>query len=176
MAQSTRPTDQSVTPPVEKVKPDASARGSPAASTETLSPYSDTGGTPTKIGKVAELQKEMAKRKQSEGIVSDVSSLPHGVEPGSGAELEYLKLESKDLKEKLETLRFRRQEDKQKLVEYEKCKIQLQQLQEFRAKMTESHSELQRQLQDARKVTITIPYLSKGCRQNSYPGEQGESC
>lgn len=146
---------------MEKLKSGALSRGSPAASTENLSPSPDTrsesigGATPSKTSgsKIAELREMTKGRKPSEGIVSETSALPHGVEPGSGAELEFLKLETKDLKEKLETLRFRRQEDKQKLVEYEKCKIQLQQLQEFRTKLTEAHSELQRQLQEARKVT-----------------------
>ncbi|KRX49408.1 Dynactin subunit 1 [Trichinella murrelli] len=68
-----------------------------------------------------------------------------------GVELEYLKSEVKDLSEKLETLRAKRHEDKQKLIDYERCKIQLQQLIEYKNRMVEVHSELQRQLQQAKK-------------------------
>ncbi|KRZ79020.1 Dynactin subunit 1 [Trichinella papuae] len=68
-----------------------------------------------------------------------------------GVELEYLKSEVKDLSEKLETLRAKRHEDKQKLIDYERCKIQLQQLAEYKNRMVEVHSELQRQLQQAKK-------------------------
>ncbi|KRY22009.1 Dynactin subunit 1 [Trichinella patagoniensis] len=68
-----------------------------------------------------------------------------------GVELEYLKSEVKDLSEKLETLRAKRHEDKQKLIDYERCKIQLQQLTEYKNRMVEVHSELQRQLQQAKK-------------------------
>lgn len=48
-----------------------------------------------------------------------------------GAELEYLRVEVREVTEKLETLRAKRQEDKQKLIDYEKCKIQLQQVCRF---------------------------------------------
>ncbi|KRX99515.1 Dynactin subunit 1 [Trichinella pseudospiralis] len=68
-----------------------------------------------------------------------------------GVELEYLKSEVKDLSEKLETLRAKRHEDKQKLIDYERCKIQLQQLAEYKSGMVEVHSELQKQLQQAKK-------------------------
>ncbi|XP_041368819.1 dynactin subunit 1-like isoform X2 [Gigantopelta aegis] len=57
-----------------------------------------------------------------------------------------LNAEIKDLNEKLETLKFKRAEDKIKLKEFEKVKIQLQQLQEYKSKMTEMHSDLQKQL------------------------------
>ncbi len=50
-----------------------------------------------------------------------------------GAELEYLRSEVRDLAEKLETLRAKRQEDKQKLIDYERCKIQLQQVETVRS-------------------------------------------
>uniref|UniRef100_A0A914VYN7 Dynein associated protein domain-containing protein n=1 Tax=Plectus sambesii TaxID=2011161 RepID=A0A914VYN7_9BILA len=81
------------------------------------------------------------------------SSLPRSVpeEMSEGAELEWLRAEHKDLSEKLETLRLKRAEDKTKLVDYERCKIQLQQLLEYKSKMTDAHAEVQRQLQEARK-------------------------
>lgn len=62
-------------------------------------------------------------RPSSEGIVRNA---PAGL--SEGAELEFFRAEAKDLGEKLETLRSKRQEDKQKLIDYEKCKIQLQQV------------------------------------------------
>lgn len=68
-------------------------------------------------------------------------------------EVECLKAEVKDLQEKLETLKIKRAEDKVKLKEYEKTKIQLQQLQEFKNKITESQADLQKQLAQAKKVS-----------------------
>lgn len=61
----------------------------------------------------------------------------------------------KDLEEKLETLRIKRTEDKAKLKELEKHKIQLEQLQEWKSKMQEQQNELQKQLKEAKKVTIS---------------------
>uniref|UniRef100_A0A8C2D7J1 Dynactin subunit 1 n=1 Tax=Cyprinus carpio TaxID=7962 RepID=A0A8C2D7J1_CYPCA len=57
----------------------------------------------------------------------------------------------KDLEEKLETLRMKRSEDKAKLKEMEKHKIQLEQLQEWKSKMQEQQNELQKQLKEAKK-------------------------
>lgn len=61
------------------------------------------------------------------------------------------KLEIKDLNEKLETLKVKRAEDKNKLKEFEKVKIQLQQLLEYKSKMQEAHGDLNKQLQQAKK-------------------------
>ncbi|KAL3863717.1 hypothetical protein ACJMK2_005462 [Sinanodonta woodiana] len=66
-------------------------------------------------------------------------------------EIEGLKAEIKDLNEKLDTLKIKRAEDKVKLKEFEKTKIQLQQLQEYKTKMQETQGDLQRQLQTAKK-------------------------
>uniref|UniRef100_A0A8D0CK04 Dynactin subunit 1 n=1 Tax=Scleropages formosus TaxID=113540 RepID=A0A8D0CK04_SCLFO len=52
---------------------------------------------------------------------------------------------------KLETLRMKRNEDKAKLKELEKHKIQLEQLQEWKSKMQEQQAELQKQLKEAKK-------------------------
>lgn len=46
-------------------------------------------------------------------------------------EIEGLKAEVRDLNEKLETLKIKRAEDKVKLKEFEKVKIQLQQVRRF---------------------------------------------
>lgn len=53
--------------------------------------------------------------------------------------------------EKLETLKIRRQDDKEKMKDYDKLKIQLDQLLEFKTKIMESHTQLQRDLQRAKQ-------------------------
>ncbi|XP_072177874.1 dynactin subunit 1-like isoform X2 [Diadema setosum] len=72
-------------------------------------------------------------------------------EEASSEEIEGMRLEIKDLQEKLETLKLKRQEDRAKLKEGEKMRIQLQQLQEFKTKMMEAKVDLERQLQEAKK-------------------------
>uniref|UniRef100_A0A1A8M8P2 Dynactin 1b n=4 Tax=Nothobranchius TaxID=28779 RepID=A0A1A8M8P2_9TELE len=69
----------------------------------------------------------------------------------SKQEEESLRAQVKDLEEKLETLKMKRTEDKAKLKELEKYKIQLEQLQEWRTKMQEQQAELQKQLKEAKK-------------------------
>ncbi|XP_068607635.1 dynactin subunit 1 [Brachionichthys hirsutus] len=66
-------------------------------------------------------------------------------------EEEALRGQLKDLEEKLETLKMKRTEDKAKLKELEKHKIQLEQLQEWKAKMQEQQAELQKQLKEAKR-------------------------
>lgn len=78
---------------------------------------------------------------------------PSGAAPPatSSKEEEALRGQVKDLEEKLETLKLKRQEDKAKLKELEKHKIQLEQLQEWKNKMQEQQNDLQRQLKEAKK-------------------------
>ncbi|KAI1887478.1 hypothetical protein AGOR_G00190730 [Albula goreensis] len=71
--------------------------------------------------------------------------------PTPSKEEEALRAQVKDLEEKLETLRMKRNEDKAKLKELEKYKIQLEQLQEWKSKMQEQQGELQKQLKEAKK-------------------------
>lgn len=71
--------------------------------------------------------------------------------PGPSKEEEMLRAQVKDLEEKLETLRMKRTEDKVKLKELEKHKIQLEQLQEWKSKMQEQQNDLQKQLKEAKK-------------------------
>uniref|UniRef100_A0A3Q1E9G9 Dynactin subunit 1 n=1 Tax=Acanthochromis polyacanthus TaxID=80966 RepID=A0A3Q1E9G9_9TELE len=66
-------------------------------------------------------------------------------------EEESLRAQVKDLEEKLETLKMKRTEDKAKLKELEKHKIQLEQLQEWKTKMQEQQADLQKQLKEAKK-------------------------
>uniref|UniRef100_A0A8C2Z9K7 Dynactin subunit 1 n=1 Tax=Cyclopterus lumpus TaxID=8103 RepID=A0A8C2Z9K7_CYCLU len=64
---------------------------------------------------------------------------------------ESMRAQVKDLEEKLETLKMKRTEDKVKLKELEKYKIQLEQLQEWKTKIQEQQAELQKQLKEAKK-------------------------
>uniref|UniRef100_A0A667XRA5 Dynactin subunit 1 n=1 Tax=Myripristis murdjan TaxID=586833 RepID=A0A667XRA5_9TELE len=66
-------------------------------------------------------------------------------------EEESLRAQVKDLDEKLETLKMKRTEDKAKLKELEKHKIQLEQLQEWKTKMQEQQADVQKQLKEAKK-------------------------
>ncbi|XP_048366149.1 dynactin subunit 1 isoform X8 [Sphaerodactylus townsendi] len=66
-------------------------------------------------------------------------------------EEESLRAQVRDLEEKLETLKMKRNEDKAKLKELEKYKIQLEQVQEWKSKMQEQQAELQKRLKEAKK-------------------------
>lgn len=66
-------------------------------------------------------------------------------------EITNLKAEVEDLKEKLETLKIRRTEDREKLRELERVRLQLEQANEFKVKIMESQAQLQRDLQRAKQ-------------------------
>ncbi|XP_054057758.1 dynactin subunit 1 isoform X6 [Rissa tridactyla] len=68
-----------------------------------------------------------------------------------GQEEENLRSQVRDLEEKLETLKIKRNEDKAKLKELEKYKIQLEQVQEWKSKMQEQQADLQKRLKEAKK-------------------------
>lgn len=68
-------------------------------------------------------------------------------------ENEDLKNQVRDLGEKLETLKVRRSEDKERLAEYSKMKTQFEQLQEFKSKIMDAQSSLQRELLRAKQET-----------------------
>uniref|UniRef100_UPI0037E8F89A dynactin subunit 1-like isoform X4 n=1 Tax=Semicossyphus pulcher TaxID=241346 RepID=UPI0037E8F89A len=85
-------------------------------------------------------------------VVAQVPATPSKVESAiSKQEEESLRAQVKDLEEKLETLKMKRTEDKAKLKELEKHKIQLEQLQEWKNKMQEQQAELQKHLKEAKK-------------------------
>lgn len=67
--------------------------------------------------------------------------------------IEELKSQIVDLTEKLETIRQRRNEDKERLKEFDKMKTQFEQLQEFKSKIMDAQSQLQRELQRSRQET-----------------------
>ncbi|XP_077445091.1 dynactin subunit 1a isoform X2 [Stigmatopora argus] len=106
----------------------------------------------------------------SSGDVSEVGLAPHlgahSITPQLGSlpevmaistpataskEDESLRAQVKDLEEKLETLKTKRVEDKAKLKELEKHKIQLEQLHEWKTKMQEQQADLQKQLKEAKR-------------------------
>ncbi|XP_019625965.1 PREDICTED: dynactin subunit 1-like isoform X17 [Branchiostoma belcheri] len=66
-------------------------------------------------------------------------------------EIGELKAKNKDLEEKLDTIKVKRLEDKGKLKEFEKSKIEIQKLQEFKSKMQEAKNDLEKQLKEAKK-------------------------
>ncbi|XP_059044809.1 dynactin subunit 1 [Achroia grisella] len=68
-------------------------------------------------------------------------------------EITQLKSEVEDLKEKLETIKVRRAEDREKLRELERVKLQLDQANEFKTRIMESQAQLQRDLQRAKQET-----------------------
>lgn len=91
----------------------------------------------------------------------------HGI--SAWQEEEGLRAQVRDLEEKLETLRLKRSEDKAKLKELEKHKIQLEQVQEWKSKMQEQQADLQRRLKEARKVGLGMK-LVWGGEVNQNPG------
>ncbi|XP_041989134.1 dynactin subunit 1 isoform X3 [Aricia agestis] len=66
-------------------------------------------------------------------------------------EIAQLKADNEDLREKLETLKIRRAEDRDKIRELERLRLQLDQANEFKAKIMESQAQLQRDLERAKK-------------------------
>ncbi|XP_066581763.1 dynactin subunit 1 isoform X2 [Prorops nasuta] len=62
-----------------------------------------------------------------------------------------LKAQVRDLNEKVETLRVKRMQDKERMKDFEKIKIQLEQLIEFKTKVMESQALLQRDIQRAKQ-------------------------
>ncbi|XP_018424016.1 PREDICTED: dynactin subunit 1 [Nanorana parkeri] len=84
----------------------------------------------------------------SPSLTSPVAPMPA---PGSSKEEENLRAQVKDLDEKLETLKMKRAEDKAKLKELEKSKLQLEHLQEWKSKIQEQQADLQKQLKEAKK-------------------------
>ncbi|XP_077638808.1 dynactin subunit 1 isoform X6 [Lonchura striata] len=71
--------------------------------------------------------------------------------PSPTKEEENLRAQVRDLEEKLETLKIKRNEDKAKLKELEKYKIQLEQVQEWKSKMQEQQADLQKRLKEAKR-------------------------
>lgn len=64
-----------------------------------------------------------------------------------------LRNQVRDMNEKLETLKQRRNEDKELFREYDKMRTQFEQMQEFKVRIMEAQNQLQRELQRAKKET-----------------------
>ncbi|XP_078668146.1 dynactin subunit 1-like isoform X19 [Branchiostoma floridae x Branchiostoma belcheri] len=101
--------------------------------------------------------KDSAKSKESTPL-STPASTPVGPTGPTQAEMDEkdreigeLKAKNKDLEEKLDTIKVKRLEDKGKLKEFEKSKIEIQKLQEFKSKMQEAKNDLEKQLKEAKK-------------------------
>ncbi|XP_062894922.1 dynactin subunit 1-like isoform X1 [Mobula hypostoma] len=136
--------------PVRRTKPtrNASSAASSVGTASSATPSPSAGemsssdpGTPAQTPLAAPVMPTPA------GLVSPVA--PPLLSP---KEEEGLRAQVRDLEEKLETLRMKRNEDRAKLKELEKSRIQLEQLQEWKHKMQEQQAELQRQLKEAKKV------------------------
>ncbi|XP_021378666.1 dynactin subunit 1-like isoform X2 [Mizuhopecten yessoensis] len=108
----------------------------PKEVTPTSKPPS-TKTTPTTPADVSSLEVKMTNLQQSQ-------------------EIEGLNAEIKDLNEKLETLKIKRAEDKGKLKDFERAKLQMQQLQEYKSKIQETNKELQQQLANAKREARDI--------------------
>uniref|UniRef100_A0A914E1V4 Dynactin subunit 1 n=1 Tax=Acrobeloides nanus TaxID=290746 RepID=A0A914E1V4_9BILA len=67
------------------------------------------------------------------------------------SELAFLRMENKDLAEKLDILRAKRKEDQSKLEEFKQSQFQIERLQAFKNDMTKAHSELKQQHQALQK-------------------------
>ncbi|VDN01005.1 unnamed protein product [Thelazia callipaeda] len=97
---------------------------------------------------VSENVKSIVKKMEESPLLAPVV-LPSGMDECN--ELQWLRIQHKDLTEKIESLRFRRKEDHIKLIEFERNRIQLDTLLQFKAKILEEHTNLQRKLQEKEK-------------------------
>ncbi|EFO19724.1 hypothetical protein LOAG_08768 [Loa loa] len=76
-------------------------------------------------------------------------------------EIELLRIENKDLTAKLETLKQKRKDDYPKLTEYERNVAELEALREFKIKLVESNSKLQRRLQEKEKELVELTKIDQ---------------
>ncbi|PAV68258.1 hypothetical protein WR25_11021 [Diploscapter pachys] len=84
------------------------------------------------------------------GVPPSPTIVPAGMDVGT--ENEYLKVQVKDLTEKLDTLKMKRREDQQKLSEFPLLKAELDSLQSVKQKLHDEHVDLTRQLQEEKKL------------------------
>ncbi|KAJ8316867.1 hypothetical protein KUTeg_004771 [Tegillarca granosa] len=166
---SSIPRDSSLPGPVSRLyrgskestpESDKSGQGTPKSTSEnkkssmpdlTLSDSSVTTSEPMVVENVTEKKSSIPDLSASSSMLTSSPVIDKMTNLQQQQEMEGLKAEIKDLNEKLDTLKIKRSEDKAKLKEFEKSKIQLQQLQEYKSKMQETQKELQQQLQSAKK-------------------------
>nr|KAF6429718.1 hypothetical protein HJG59_009046 [Molossus molossus] len=128
----------------------------PASSTGVAGASSSLG--PSGSASAGELSSSEPSTPAQTPLAAPIIPTPALTSPGAAPPLlspskeeEGLRAQVRDLEEKLETLRLKRSEDKAKLKELEKHKIQLEQVQEWKSKMQEQQADLQRRLKEARK-------------------------
>lgn len=93
-----------------------------------------------------------------QSMASPALTAQHSVEEKLSAlqlqqENDDLRNQVRDLSEKLETLRQRRAEDKERFREFDKMQTQFEQMQEFKSRIMEAQTSLQRELQRSRQET-----------------------
>ncbi|GMR47931.1 hypothetical protein PMAYCL1PPCAC_18126, partial [Pristionchus mayeri] len=104
-----------------------------------------TPDTPNVLSRVKKMEEDGSVANSTIPSVAAVS-VPPGMDEST--ELEYMRVQVKDLSEKLETLRLKRKEDREKLVEYERMKVQLHGLVEYKNKAQEVRLELERKMRE----------------------------
>ncbi|XP_077357539.1 dynactin subunit 1-like isoform X3 [Festucalex cinctus] len=126
------------------IHPPSRSRFPLMASRENLSSgdVSEVGLSPLQVALGAPITTQLGPL--TEGTTTSAPATP-------SKEEESLRAQVKDLEEKLETLKMKRTEDKAKLKELEKHKIQLEQLHEWKTKMQEQQAELQKNLKEAKR-------------------------
>lgn len=93
-----------------------------------------------------------------QSMASPALTAQHSVEEKLSAlqlqqENDDLRNQVRDLTEKLETLKLRRAEDKERFREFDKMQTQFEQMQEFKSRIMEAQTSLQRELQRSRQET-----------------------
>ncbi|XP_056659583.1 dynactin subunit 1 isoform X7 [Monodelphis domestica] len=148
LAPTTRKTTTRRPKPARPTSSGASGAGGPAGPSGSASASASTG----------EMSSSEPSTPAQTPLAAPIIPTPSLTSPGAAPPLpspskeeEGLRVQVRDLEEKLETLRLKRAEDKAKLKELEKHKIQLEQVQEWKSKMQEQQADLQRKLKEARK-------------------------
>ncbi|VDK84376.1 unnamed protein product [Litomosoides sigmodontis] len=135
----------------------SSQKSQSAESSQKLGGIQKKSSVVSKLGSIADATnlEEVATAESVKSIVKKMEesplSAPLPPNMDERSELEWLRIEHKDLSEKLESLRIKRKEDHIKLVEFERNRIQLESLLQFRAKILEEQTNLQRKLQEKDK-------------------------
>ena len=127
------------------------AMGSPAVATSKIAA---TSASPSLAAASPSNVAMAATQKMAERLEEKAANI------AQGQELAKAKDEIVDLTEKLETLKLKRAKDQEKIKEYEKLKIQCEQLLEFKSRIMESQSALQKEVQKA-KHEVSIELLVK---------------
>ncbi|XP_078668169.1 dynactin subunit 1-like isoform X40 [Branchiostoma floridae x Branchiostoma belcheri] len=133
-------------------------RKTPSSSSKTSKTANSDQPKKSKKSPTSSNLEETIKEMKESTPLSTPASTPVGPTGPTQAEMDEkdreigeLKAKNKDLEEKLDTIKVKRLEDKGKLKEFEKSKIEIQKLQEFKSKMQEAKNDLEKQLKEAKK-------------------------